>query len=366
MISNYQNDAYKGFLFGVAVMVFLHNTFVSFFLYKTRQSNVSNINKIIINISGTILFIIRIVGSFAPVWVDLIGCKVINSLSYISSFFFREALAFFLLWRLRQIGNHQIDKWASIILFSGRTLSHFTAFGFARISLLPTPLRNWCASNFNLIFKSETISICVDFSIDLYVTFRLIQILRSSSNNLAGFNTSTRGNTKHNLFTGVIYWNFVRLGVAFLLNLSAFVVLLTATKPLNYDQFAPIFFFNTLAFVLMSYVVTVDAEIVKVINNQNKKGSGRPKYKEKSSSTNATNKSAVSESFPKHNNLNSYNNIQTYDVSFKRLSFFEWSNTIIGYGHEENRIQEEFEEIIEVPLEDINHDLEKGDDTIDI
>ncbi|CAG8565437.1 1553_t:CDS:2 [Diversispora eburnea] len=335
MISNYQNDGYMGFLYGAAVMV------------------------------------ARIAASFAPVWVDLIGCKVIFSLSYISSFFFREALAFFLLWRLRQIGNNQIDKWASIILFSGRTIAHIIAFGFVRILIYPTPLRVWCTNDFTLLFKPETASICVDFSIDLYVSFRLIQILRSANNNLIGLDASMKGSTKRTLFTGVMYWNFARLGVAFLLNLSAFVNILVALKPTTLDMIAARIFFNTLAFVLMSYVVTVDAEIVKVIKggNQNKKGSGRPKNKEKSYSANATKKSADSVLLPKHDTLISHKNVQTYDISFKRMTFFEWSNIVMGFGHEKNRIQEsdkEFEEIIEGPLEDINHDLEKDEFNIDI
>ncbi|RHZ71730.1 hypothetical protein Glove_255g6 [Diversispora epigaea] len=333
MISNYQHDAYSGFLYGAAIMVFLHNTFISFFLCKTRpQYKVSNINKIIINISGTILFISRFAAAFAPVWVDLRGCMAIVSLSYISAFFFREALAFFLLWRLRQIqiGKYQIDKWASIILFSARTISHLTVFGFTKIILMQTPLRNWCIGDINLIFKSETTSVCIDFSIDLYVTYRLIQILHSANNNIANLNPSMKGNTKRTLFTGVMYWNFARLGVAFLLNLNAIVALLTTKldKPLNLDQLATRTFFNTLAFVLMSYVVTVDAEIVKVIKgeNQNKKES---KNKKKSSSPNANYKSAGAASLPKHIIPNPH--IQTYDVSFKRLTFFEWSNMVLGF-----------------------------------
>ncbi|RHZ90015.1 hypothetical protein Glove_9g300 [Diversispora epigaea] len=173
-----------------------------------------------------------------------------------------------------------------------------------------------------------------------------------------------KGNTKRTLFTGVMYWNFVRLGVAFLLNVNAIMSLTTSRldEPLN---LATRTFFNTLAFILMSYVVIFDAEIVKVIKggNQNKKGSGGPKHKKKSSSTNATHKSADSASLPKHNTLNSNNNIQTYDVSFKRLSFFEWTNVVM----EKNCIQEsdqEFKEVIEEPLEDINHDLKKGEATI--
>ncbi|RHZ87561.1 hypothetical protein Glove_33g160 [Diversispora epigaea] len=338
MISDYQNDAYTGFLLGASIMVFLHNTFVSFLLYKMRKSNISNINKIIINISGTILFLLRFISSFAPIWVDLLTCKLLNYLSEISSFFFRESLAFFLLWRLSQIGNNKIDKWASIILFSARTISHLVMFGFIKVVVYPTTVRNWCSNDVGSLFISETISVVIDFSIDLYVTFRLIQILRRANKNLLNINVSMKGNAKRTLFTGVMYWNFVRLGVAFLLNLNAIVSLITdnLNSYITIDQLAAIRFFNVFAFVLMSYVITVDAEIVKIIQgkDQNDKESDKSKHEERSPSTNATYKNASSESLPKHNTLDLSNDIQTYDVSFERLSFFEWYNAIMGFQHE--------------------------------
>ncbi|RHZ71729.1 hypothetical protein Glove_255g5 [Diversispora epigaea] len=86
---------------------------------------ISNINKIIINVSGTIVFLLRIASVIAPVWVNL------------------------------------RDKLVSIILFSARTISYLIVFGFAKIILMPTPLRNWCIGDISLIFKSETTSVLI-------------------------------------------------------------------------------------------------------------------------------------------------------------------------------------------------------------
>lgn len=226
------------------------------------------------------------------------------------------------------------------------------------------------------------VMISIDILIDLYVTVRLIQVLRSANRNVAGLRANMSRKTKRTLFTAVMYWNFVRLGVAFGLNVTTLASNLTGKLHANYDldQIATRNFFQTFFFIVMSYVVTVDAEIVKVIEgeDQNKKGtskssSGKTNYQ--SSSTNMTSKSTGSISLPKYNTPNSptifertsRNDTETYDVSMKRLSFFEWANIVLGFRREGNHVQEftqeELEEIVEGPSDTTNNDLEKGEAT---
>ncbi|CAG8556971.1 5714_t:CDS:2 [Diversispora eburnea] len=247
-----------------------------------------------------------------------------------------------------------------------------TLFGFLRVSVLPIPDRIICWSDSFAVIIPETIIVSIDFLIDIFITVRLVQVLRMANTNAASLRSSGSRKTKRTLFTAVMYWNFVRLAVAFGLNLMT-VVGLIATFSEKYgagftrDQRIVVIFFNTFFFVLLSYVVTVDAEIVKVIEgeNQNKKGSStseKSSYPYPSSSTNSTNRATYKSTGSKHNTQSDY------DVSMKRLSFFEWANIVLGFRHEKNHVQEftqeEFEEIIG-SLEATNRDPEKGEATND-
>ncbi|CAG8583441.1 10214_t:CDS:2 [Diversispora eburnea] len=377
MLTTYQSDAFVGILYGAAVIVSLHNFIISIVLYKARKSNVSNINKIILNLSCMILFLFRFVLAFAPTWIDLSGCHFISYMAHIVTFFYGTSLAIFLLWRLRQIESSQLDKWASIILLSTRTIAHLTTFGFVRVFLSKRPLRNWCIIDQTRLKIPETITVVIDFLIDIYITVRLVQVLRIANENAAGLGSSVGRKTKRTLFTAVMYWNFVRLAVAFGLNLITVVVLVTRSTRIGSipDQLVAITFFNTFFFILMSYVVTVDAEIVKVIEgeNQNKKGSSKSTSEKSSYPSSPTNRAtAGSGSLPKYNTSDtptSPTSKNDYDISMKRLSFFEWANFVLGFRHENNNMQEftqkEFEEIIGGSSEANNRDPEKGETTND-
>ncbi|CAG8565315.1 10250_t:CDS:2 [Diversispora eburnea] len=350
MLTEYQADAFTGFICGAAVMITFHNLIISIILYKARKSNVSNINKIILN------------------------------LRYIASFFYRTALAIFLLWRLRQIGNSQIDKWASIILFSIRTITHLTLFGFIRVSVLTIPDRNICWSESTILLIPETIIVIIDFLIDIYITVRLVQVLRIANKNVVGLRASGGRKTKRTLFTAVMYWNFVRLAVAFGLNVMTVVGVVSTFSAINNigftrDQRISVLFFNTFFSILLSYVVTVDAEIVKVIEgeNQNKKGSSKSTSEKSSYPSSHTNRATTgSASLPIYNTSDtptSPTSKTDHDLSMKRLSFFEWANIILGFRSEKNHVQEftqeEFEEIIGGSSEATNRDLEKKGEATD-
>ncbi|RHZ78988.1 hypothetical protein Glove_153g55 [Diversispora epigaea] len=378
-ITEYQSDGFLGLVHGAGAVITFHNIIISIVLYKARKSYISNINKIILNLSFLIFLLFGFVAQNTPAWVDIYSCRFLFYMQSISSFSYRTALAFFLLWRLRQVGNSQMDKWASIILLSTRSIAHLAEYGFIRISVTRSVLRNICVVDLRKQFVPETISLCIDFLIDIYVTCRLIQVFRNANMNAAGLRESMSRKTKRTLFTAVMYWNFVRLAAAFGQNLMEVVNIATKRVNINVnrDWNATIAFFNVFFVILMSYVVTVDAEIVKVIEGdyQNKEGSSKFTSKftsEKSSySSSSTNRTAYkntgSVSLPKYNAPNTPTSPQSnHDVSMKRLSFFEWTNLVLGFRHEKNHVQEftqeEFEEIIERPT---GRDPEKGEATND-
>ncbi|CAG8508533.1 4981_t:CDS:2, partial [Diversispora eburnea] len=313
------------FLSGTAVMITFHNFIISIVLYKARKSNVSNISKIILNLGIMLLFLFRSMLVYAPTWTELLGCQIIFYMQFVATFIYRSALAFFLLWRLRQVGNSQIDKWASIALLSTRTIAHLITFGFINVYVSRDSTRTYCLYRNSGLQIPESISIAIDFLIDIYITVRLIQILRNANKNASNLRTSMNKKTKRSLFTAVMYWNFVRLAVVFGLNIMAVVYFLPL--PDTGDSHFTKYIFSTFFFILTSYVVTVDAEIVKVIEgeNQNKKGSN--KYTSENSS------------YP-----SSPTNRATYKNTGSEFT------------------QEEFEEIIG-SSKATNRDLEKGDAT---
>ncbi|CAG8513350.1 7757_t:CDS:2 [Diversispora eburnea] len=307
MVTANQFEPLIGFICGAAVMISFHNLFVSIVLYKARKSNVSNINKIILNLSVMILFLFRFSIGFTPTRVDL--------------------------------------------------------------PVASYPVRDYCWVDQSKFKIPEVIAIVTDFSIDIYITVRLVQILLKANKNTAGLRVNVGREKKRTLFTAVMYWNFVRLAVAFGINLMAVLNLLPLTS--EFGQYFVKLFFNTFFFVLMSYVVTVDAEIVKVIEgeNQNKKRSSKSTNENSSYPSSPTNRATYKSAalLPKNNTSSSPQS--DYNVSVKRLSFFEWTNLVLSFGsgknHTQEFTQEEFEEIIEGSSEATERDPEKGEATND-
>jgi hypothetical protein len=90
---------------------------LSFLLYKARQTNVSNILKIIFNF-GNILRFGATWGSYmTPEVATLLQCTSLQYVAYIGNVLARVSLTAFLLWRLKQIHNTKLDNWVCLILF---------------------------------------------------------------------------------------------------------------------------------------------------------------------------------------------------------------------------------------------------------
>ncbi|RIA88244.1 hypothetical protein C1645_252118 [Glomus cerebriforme] len=129
-----QLQAYAGFWTGAVVMISLHNMFLSFFLYKTRQTKVSNIIKIIFNSANALRFT-AVWGTYmTPKVATLLQCTSLQYIAAIGSVLTRVSLTAFLLWRLKQVHNGKIDSWIGTTLFIIRSGLGIAQLGFQRPS----------------------------------------------------------------------------------------------------------------------------------------------------------------------------------------------------------------------------------------
>ncbi|PKC72852.1 hypothetical protein RhiirA1_530873 [Rhizophagus irregularis] len=254
------------FLLGLASMAYFHNVFVSIFLYKSGHPNVnvSNMLKIIFNLSG----VSRSVITYVTIMV-VAQCPLLNDLNALSNFFYRSSLSAFLLWRLKQIEYSTWDRWISFGLFFIRTILNILAISIFRY---PSTLAGGIEISCKIVNEKSTFFqlgfICLDFIIDIFVTIRLVQILNDGNRNSAEV-TSIIGrdnspSRRTSLFTAVLYWNFLRLVIDFLYN--GITVLTLFNHEINIIIIESLLCFVTIS---QSYLITVDAEIVKVIEGRN-------------------------------------------------------------------------------------------------
>ncbi|CAG8597807.1 5034_t:CDS:2 [Dentiscutata erythropus] len=374
-----QLDLFSSFLSGLAAMAYLHNFFVSVILYRSGHANVSNILKVIFNFSG----IARSVVMYALVMVSQNisndQCSALTYLQDVANFFYRQALMGFLLWRLKQIEYSFWDRWISFGLFTARTILNFTDiliklafFGYASPKLITQPDTSNTICDSAHEFGALPIYLSfvgIDFIIDTFVTVRLVQILTEGNRSAAEVNSiiGRKPTTKRTLFTAVLYWNFLRLTIDFLYN--AITVILAVENPsINNSVLYSLMCFVTIA---QSYLITVDAEIVKVIEGSSENppniewlnsiiddGRGTRDVPPSSSSTaRSTSKyqkiikplfistspvtcrpqytpptALIRESMLGQRQTGSFqlNKGKIVVVSMQRLSFFEWANMVTG------------------------------------
>lgn len=152
------------------------------------------------------------------------------------------------------------------------------------------------------------------------MTTRLIFILKRANKNVSQLSLKRN---KISLFSAVMYWNFLRLIVSFIFHILAildiFFILEEGTSLIT----------RGIVTILLSYLITIDAEIVHAIEGTGRQFGLSSKF---------------TQSDHKLSNLSS--NDQTYSqiidddrivvVSMKRLSFLEWASTTIVDEDDEN------------------------------
>ncbi|KAF0561128.1 hypothetical protein F8M41_025325 [Gigaspora margarita] len=368
---------YLSFILGAGTIISFHHFIVSILLYNTRQTNGTNLLKIIFNLANCWRLAVTFAGLIVPNG-PLTQCLVLQYLQTIGDVLFREALSAFLLWRLKQIHNDRHDHWNSIILFTLKTLFTVPILAFQRVTVVYDPVSKSDICYYNHITVEKYFiggSVAVDFLIDIFVTVRLVQILLRANRNAAQISTNITHKTKRSLFTAVMYWNFLRMFIAFLVHTESTIGLIisaVSTNPQDFEEVTGDITVKIVLYIALSYVITIDAEIVKVIEGKNLKGGSAGTEKSfKSSPSPYTPRTP--RKFKDSQILSSSSDLPQYSpteqgqmsqldedkhvvVSMKRLSFFEWATFVVGKRSKNNNSDVIYEEEIEVT----GADVEKG------
>ncbi|PKK74486.1 hypothetical protein RhiirC2_846829 [Rhizophagus irregularis] len=319
-----QIQAFAGFWTAAILMICFHNMIISIALYKIRKVYASSILKIIFNF-GQIMRSFGTLGLYmTPKLPTLIQCTAFVHFSITGTTITRLSLAAFLLWRIRQIemSGKDCDKWICILLFLIRTAFTIPYLILQKSTFVDIPESGTVICDYDTSANSlyGIGGIIVDFVIDIYVTARLIFILKRANKNASQLSLKRN---KISLFSAVMYWNFLRLIVSFIFHILAildiFYILEEGTSLIT----------RGIVTILLSYLITIDAEIVHAIEGTGRQFGLSSKF---------------TQSDHKLSNLSS--NDQTYSqiidddrivvVSMKRLSFLEWASTTIVDEDDEN------------------------------
>ncbi|CAG8637147.1 14603_t:CDS:2 [Rhizophagus irregularis] len=308
-----QIQSYLGFWTGASIMMSLHNLFISVMLYKARQANASNILKIIFNFAQ----IVRSGANFGlymtPKIATYIQCDALLRTIIVGNIMTRLSLLAFLILRLRQIRNvhnYRSDKWISIILFSIKVALSVPYFIFQQASTEYVPEVDIvsCHVDFFTPIPYGASGIVVEFLIDIFVTFRLVQILVNANKNVAQVSINIK--SKRSVFTAVMYWNFLRLFVSFVFHFMAVLDMIYVLPEVESITI------KNIIYIALSYVISADAEIVQVIEGKEGSSSG----------------SAGTEK-PLNSTHSQIENDKIVVASMKKLSFNECAKVVVLGKH---------------------------------
>jgi hypothetical protein len=155
------------------------------------------------------------------------------------------------------------------------------------------------------------------------VTIRLIRILKNANKNASQLTLNVR--SKRSLFTAVIYWNLLRLMLSFAFHFIGIFNVLGMMDDVSSITS------SSIIYISLSYVITIDAEIVHAIE-------GKGQQNESSTKTIKSIDDHISSTLSSSDQT--YSQIIDDDkiivVSMKRLSFFELANTVISDENDEN------------------------------
>ncbi|CAG8544382.1 4273_t:CDS:2 [Paraglomus occultum] len=287
-------------------------------------------------------------------------CEGIFIPSNVSQFIFLSSLALFIIWRLRQIENKTYDSVICGVLFFGRFSVHLVQVVLTVPTAEPSPdIPGTYLCEMHIV-QTTTRALFytyngLDVVIDIYVTARLVYILNKANINAKYVAASLHSSPpKRTLFTAIIYWNFVRLFAAFL----HYGVILSGVITYQDNPFK-YWTFQLFALIVLSYSITADAEIVRVVGGRpvssNKGGSNAGSTGKKTNSYQAslpsprappTYKSHVVASngngdgsqlsYVQHGStkeLPVYEEVngQTMALSIKRASFLDMATTSLGF-----------------------------------
>nr|CAG8604222.1 13138_t:CDS:2 [Entrophospora candida] len=194
-------------------------------------------------------------------------CIALTSLVVTGIFIYRTALQGFLLWRLKGIDNKKIDLWIGSTLFTARIAQFFQIKPEALYD--PEEDAHFCSQGLDLARTQVLGYISTDLLIECYVTFRFLQILTKANETALLLAGESREKKRRTLFTAIIYWNFLRLFLA--ISQSAMFVGWTISGIYRSNDKELASYINNTQILLLiglSYAITIDAEIVRVIEGR--------------------------------------------------------------------------------------------------
>ena len=202
---------------------------------------------------------------------------------------------------------------------------------------------NDCDNGFSAITFTLITTLSLDLLIEFYVTIRSAHILIGANRNSLQVTSNISIKSKRTLFMAVIYWNFIRLILAICYN--AVVLYYTALKYyVTSNTMKTSFISNTLQgvfIILLSYAITADAEIVKVIegkkrskeSNSNNSNGTKHVTQQTSDGTITPLPNYKSPNEPPRYSTGSYvdsKNKERNSGNINKLSFSEWANVVVG------------------------------------
>nr|CAG8622694.1 1231_t:CDS:2 [Entrophospora candida] len=277
-------------------------------------------------------------------------CIALTSLVVTGMFIYRTALQGFLLWRLKGVDNKKRDLWIGVVLFTARVAFNFAQFFQIRPEVVYDDEESayFCRQGLDLARTQVLGYISIDLLIECYVTFRFMQILtKANKTALLVAGESKTKKKKRTIFTAIIYWNFLRLFLA--ISQSAMFVGWTISGIYrNNDQESALYINNTQALLLigLSYAITIDAEIVRVIEGRrpsvgSKSLKNITRYSRnayvpnkniqsfQSSSSESSNNATIVESFDNNNDVKITPKEENQNPSVnKGSSFDEWGKIV--------------------------------------
>ncbi|CAH1761449.1 9513_t:CDS:2, partial [Entrophospora sp. SA101] len=242
-------------------------------------------------------------------------CIALTSLVVTGIFIYRTALQGFLLWRLKGVENKKRDLWIGVVLFTARVAFNFAQFFQIRPEIVYDDEESayFCRQGLDLARPQVLGYISIDLLIECYVTFRFMQILTKANKTalfVAGWTIS-----------GIYRSN---------------------------DQELALYINNTQVLLLvgLSYAITIDAEIVRVIEGRRPSVSSKSfknitRYSRnayvpnkniqsfQSSSSETSNNATIVESFDKNNDVKIIPKEENQNPSVnKGSSLDEWGKIV--------------------------------------
>jgi hypothetical protein len=228
-----------------------------------KKPKMLNIVKSVVN-AGNLL---RFLGIFASLIVSsptLTQCVAIQFSILLGNVVFRTALSSFLLLEMRNLnGKNRRDDLISVFLFLAKIFCTVPVLSKLPVKAVEDEVRVCYIPDLNSKIITYT-GMLVDFVVIIFIADRLIKTLRKVYRENLERPINLEDKNKRSLYLAVVYWNFLRLFVA---SVAIIIGIFTQFGSNQVWSIMTRFIIN----IIISYVVTIDAEIVRESTKNNVK-----------------------------------------------------------------------------------------------